>query len=189
MSGFDQRFGEGLGGRFDQGFERIPVPPVKPANHREQGTERQYYKYVPLGLAESHSIVVGYLLWIVGFTGAHRFYYGKPLTGVIWFFTLGLLGAGWLIDAFLIPSMNRQANGRFAMGAIDYGVAWIFLVFLGWLGFHRFYLGKVLTGILYFLTFGLFGVGIIFDVLTMNDQVERLNLEGQRAVFGDPGFL
>ena len=38
---------------------------------------------------DNHSKVIGYLLWIFGFLGAHRFYYGKPVTGTIWFFTLG----------------------------------------------------------------------------------------------------
>ena len=33
---------------------------------------------------DTHSKVIGYLLWIFGFTGAHRFYYGKPVTGTIW---------------------------------------------------------------------------------------------------------
>ena len=37
-------------------------------------------------LNDTHSKVIGYLLWLVGFTGAHRFYYGKQLTGVLWFF-------------------------------------------------------------------------------------------------------
>ncbi len=46
---------------------------------------------------DTHSKVIGYLLWIFGFTGAHRFYYGKPVTGTIWFFTLGLAGY-WLAD-------------------------------------------------------------------------------------------
>ena len=41
---------------------------------------RRYVKYVPVGYVESHSLLVGYLLWIIGFTGAHRFYFGKPLT-------------------------------------------------------------------------------------------------------------
>ena len=50
---------------------------------------------------DTHSKLIGYLLWIFGFTGAHRFYYGRPVTGTIWFFTLGLLGVGWLIDLFL----------------------------------------------------------------------------------------
>ena len=40
---------------------------------------------------DTHSKTIGYLLWIFGFTGSHRFYYGKPITGTIWFFTLGLL--------------------------------------------------------------------------------------------------
>ena len=51
----------------------------------------------------THSKIVGYILWIFGFTGSHRFYFGKPVSGTIWFFTLGLLGIGWLIDLFLIP--------------------------------------------------------------------------------------
>jgi len=33
----------------------------------------------------THSLVVGYGLWVFGFMGAHRFYYGRPITGVIWF--------------------------------------------------------------------------------------------------------
>ena len=28
-----------------------------------------------------HSKLIGYILWIFGFMGAHRFYYGKPVTG------------------------------------------------------------------------------------------------------------
>jgi TM2 domain-containing membrane protein YozV len=47
-------------------------------------------------LNDTHSKTIGYLLWIFGFTGAHRFYYGKPISGIIWFCTLGLLGIGWL---------------------------------------------------------------------------------------------
>ncbi|MFZ2417361.1 MAG: TM2 domain-containing protein [Smithellaceae bacterium] len=38
---------------------------------------------------KSHSILIGYVLWIFGFTGYHRFYYGKPISGTIYFFTLG----------------------------------------------------------------------------------------------------
>src|SRR5210317_410274 len=108
--------------------------------------------------SSTHNIIIGYLLWIFGFLGAHRFYYGKPVTGTIWFFTLGLLGVGWLIDLFLIPSMDRQADLRFQAGPISYSLAWLLLTFLGVFGIHRFYLGKWLTGLLYLLTFGLFGL-------------------------------
>ena len=65
---------------------------------------------------DTHSTPIGYLYWIFGFTGAHRFYYGKPISGTIYFYTLGLLGVGWLIDLFLIPSMDREADIRFAPG-------------------------------------------------------------------------
>jgi TM2 domain-containing membrane protein YozV len=126
---------------------------------------------------DTHLKSIGYLLWIFGFLGAHRFYYGKPVTGTIWFFTLGLLGIGWIIDLFLIPGMDREADLRFANGNIDYNLAWILLTFLGLLGVHRMYQGKWLTGILYLLTGGLFGLGILYDFWTLNDQVSILNAQ------------
>jgi TM2 domain-containing membrane protein YozV len=124
---------------------------------------------------DTHSLVIGYLLWIFGFTGSHRFYYGKPISGTIWFFTFGLLGVGWLIDVFLIPSMERKADLRFVQGPTDYNVAWLLLTFLGYLGIHRFYMGKILTGILYLFTGGIFFVGVVYDFWTLNEQVSELN--------------
>ena len=126
---------------------------------------------------KTHSMLIGYVLWIVGFTGSHRFYYGKPITGTIWFFTLGLLGIGWIIDLFLIPGMDRRADLRYQAGPYDYNIAWIFLAFFGYLGLHRFYLGKILTGILYLLTVGLFGVGLLYDLWTLNGQISARNSE------------
>jgi TM2 domain-containing membrane protein YozV len=123
----------------------------------------------------THSKTIGYLLWIFGFTGAHRFYYGKPITGVIWFFTLGLFGIGWLVDLFLIPSMDRQADHRFSTGQCDYSVAWLLLTFLGVFGIHRLYQGKIFTGILYLFTGGLFLTGILYDFLTLNTQIDEVN--------------
>ena len=124
---------------------------------------------------DTHSKLIGYALWIFGFLGAHRFYYGKPITGTIWFFTLGLLGVGWLVDLFLIPSMDRQADYRFVFGRIDYSLSWILLTFLGIFGVHRMYMGKWLTGILYLLTGGLFLLGYLYDYWTLNDQVSDIN--------------
>lgn len=125
--------------------------------------------------SNTHSILVGYIMWIFGFTGSHRFYYGKPVTGVIWFFTLGLLGIGWLIDVFLIPGMDREADSRFRTGRYGYTVAWVLQTFLGPLGIHRFYLGKIWTGILWLLTGGLFGIGWLYDFCTLNTQVDERN--------------
>ena len=125
----------------------------------------------------THSKIVGYALWIFGFTGSHRFYYGKPVTGTLWFFTLGLLGIGWLIDLFLIPAMDRSADRRFRSGQINYSLAWILLTFLGLFGLHRFYMGKWLTGIVYLCTGGLFLIGVLYDFWTLNDQITVRNGE------------
>lgn len=124
---------------------------------------------------DTHLKSIGYILWIFGFTGSHRFYYGKPISGTIWFFTFGLFLIGWIIDLFLIPSMDRQADLRYHSGTLDYTIAWILLTFLGLLGIHRFYMGKWGTGIVYLLTGGLFGIGFLYDLWTLNDQVSLIN--------------
>lgn len=123
----------------------------------------------------THSVFMGYLLWIFGFIGAHRFYYGKQVSGVIWFFTLGLFFVGWIIDLLLIPAMSREADRRFIPGPVDYDLTWILLTFLGWLGIHRLYMGKWFTGIVYMFTAGLFGLGILWDFLTLNEQLSDVN--------------
>ncbi|SDM03279.1 TM2 domain-containing membrane protein YozV [Modicisalibacter muralis] len=122
---------------------------------------------------DTHSKLIGYLLWILGFTGAHRFYFGKPVTGTIWFFTFGLLGIGWLIDLFLIPSMDRQADFRFRAGPTNYTLAWVLLTFLGVFGVHRMYMGKWFTGLVYLFTGGLFLLGVLYDFWTLNDQITQ----------------
>lgn len=123
----------------------------------------------------THSVAMGYILWFFGFLGVHRFYYGKPISGTIWFFTLGLCGIGWLVDLFLIPSMDREADVRFAAGAKDYNAAWLLLVFLGMFGVHRMYMGKWLSGFLYFFTGGIFLLGYLYDLWTLNDQLTTIN--------------
>lgn len=123
----------------------------------------------------THSVLVGYLLWIFGFTGAHRFYYGKPITGTIWFFTGGLLLIGWIIDLVLIPRMDRQADYRYIPGPLDYTIAWALLTFLGVFGIHRFYMGKWITGLVYLVTGGLFFLGWLYDLWTLNGQISEIN--------------
>ncbi|WP_037230221.1 TM2 domain-containing protein, partial [Rhodopirellula baltica] len=60
-------------------------------------------------------------------------------------------------------------------GPVDYTMAWILLTFLGLFGIHRFYLEKWITGVIYLLTGGLFGVGWLYDLWTLNEQVDQYN--------------
>lgn len=127
--------------------------------------------------SDTHSKFVGYVLWIFGFMGAHRFYFGKPVTGTIWFFTLGLFFVGWIVDLFLIPSMDRQAGRRFNDGRLNYTLAWVLLTFLGVFGVHRMYMGKWISGLLYLVTFGFLGLGVLYDFWTLNSQISERNRE------------
>ncbi|MDD4210993.1 MAG: TM2 domain-containing protein [Clostridia bacterium] len=47
----------------------------------------------------------------------------------------------------------------------SWNITILFGIFLGILGVHRFYAGKIGTGILWLLTGGLFGIGWIVDIL------------------------
>jgi TM2 domain-containing membrane protein YozV len=120
---------------------------------------------------------MGYILWILGFMGAHRFYFGRPVSGTLYFFTLGLFLIGWIVDLFLIPSMDRSADIRYREGDTNYNIAWILLTFLGIFGAHRFYMGKWLSGLVYLLTGGLLLIGVIYDFWTLNDQVSEINAQ------------
>ncbi len=124
---------------------------------------------------DSHSLAVGYLLWIFGFLGAHRFYYGRPVSGTIYFFTFGLFLIGWLADLILMPMLEERAERVYEPGEINYTLAWVLLTFLGFFGVHRFYMGKWGTGLIYLCTCGLFLVGVIYDYWTLNDQISQEN--------------
>jgi TM2 domain-containing membrane protein YozV len=51
---------------------------------------------------------------------------------------------------------------------------WLISCF-GCLGFQRFYLGKVGTGIIWLISFGLFGFGALYDLFTLGNQVDVYN--------------
>jgi TM2 domain. len=49
----------------------------------------------------------------------------------------------------------------------SYAVTLVLAIFSGFAGFHRFYVGKVGTGLLWFLTAGMFVFGWLIDIFTV----------------------
>jgi TM2 domain-containing membrane protein YozV len=82
-------------------------------------------------------------------------------------------------NAVVIVHYRRNYGGI----KVRYNVGVAYLLWLisgfGCLGFHRFYLGKVGTGILWIMTGGLFGIGCIYDAVTLGKQVRHANIEAQ----------
>ena len=92
-------------------------------------TDRAYAQYD----IQKKSLLVAYLLWFfLGYVGAHRFYLGRPVSGVVMLalsavillltlvtfgflgFLWAVVGLWWLIDALLIPGMAASRNSRIA---------------------------------------------------------------------------
>ncbi len=69
---------------------------------------------------------------------------------------------------------------RSALPFKNLGVAYLLWFFLGILGIHHFYLGKVGRGLLWLLTGGLLGIGLLVDLFTLPSQVRQVN--AQRAM-------
>jgi len=54
----------------------------------------------------------GYLLWCACFLlicGVHRFYYNRPMSGLLYVFTFGLFGFGQLYDLLVMRELARTA--------------------------------------------------------------------------------
>lgn len=64
-------------------------------------------------------------------------------------------------------------------------VAYILWFFLGFFSVHRFYIGKVGTGLLYLVTFQLFTIGWIVDAFLLSGMVDTCNIKN--GYYGNQG--
>lgn len=66
-----------------------------------------------------------------------------------------------------INNNTNRSNASYHGGAKNKWVALLLCLFLGFFGIHKFYEGKILLGIVYLCTFGLFGIGWFVDCISL----------------------
>lgn len=78
-------------------FQQIQPAVIINNNNLAQGTQKPKDKWVAF-----------FLCFFLGVFGIHRFYEGKFGTGLLYLFTGGLFGIGWLVDIIRILCMPNQ---------------------------------------------------------------------------------
>ena len=68
-------------------------------------------------------------------------------------------------DTEKAPSTDAFAADTPLVSRKSRWIAFVLCLLLGWLGVHRFYVGKIGTGFLYAFTRGLYGIGWIVDLI------------------------
>ena len=128
------------------------------------------------GEKSDKKFVVTVLLGLfLGILGAHRFYVGKTLSGVLMLLTLGGLFIWAIIDNIMIALgkftdskgrkmvMTSEEASGVEVSDKKFGPTILLVMFLGLLGAHRFYVGKPVTGVLMLLTLGGLGIWLFID--------------------------
>lgn len=66
---------------------------------------------------DEHSYGLTFVLWLtclLGICGVHRFYLGKPVTGLLYLFTFGLFGVGQVVDLIRMRGLVDRADRKIA---------------------------------------------------------------------------
>ena len=76
---------------------------------RQEPEVRVEHIYAPVEKRSRRSRMVALLLcFFLGIFGAHKFYLGKFGMGIVYLFTYGFFGFGWLIDLFVLLLGNPK---------------------------------------------------------------------------------
>ena len=112
------------------------------------------------------------LCHFLGYLGVHRFYTGRIISGIFQLLTFGGFGIWVLVDLIMIvtdnfkDSYNRPLYHQPVRGGNkSWVVTALLCMFLGSMGIHRFYTGRIISGIFQFLTFGGFGIWTLIDLI------------------------
>lgn len=64
-------------------------------------------------------------------------------------------------------NVNTLRNGGYGPKMLNKWTAFFLCLLFGWFGAHKFYEGRIFLGIVYLLSFGLFGFGWVIDTLIL----------------------
>ncbi|GEM_PF-1777125 len=70
----------------------------------------------------------------------------------------------------------------------SYVIAYLALIFLGWLGVHRYYVGRWKSGFLYMITMGFFGLGLLLDFYLLYFMVKQARQQAKIGI-NQPNFI
>ncbi len=149
-------------------------PPAYQGNGYGYQTQPTQYApgYAPYPMTMQKSMILAYVLWfLVPWSGAHKFYFGKIKTGIAWIIlgtiipTIGSIVLGAL--ATTVPSTHTQMNSPTANYDIELAIFGVFFVL--------------------FLAYciGLF-IWWIVDACLIPSHIQKANYELQTTLMGLP---
>ena len=109
----------------------------------------------------------------------------RYIRGIIYFWTFGVFGLGWLSDLCFMKRHVKDANAyieaKSTLPRIKKSLSEVYVFALfpvtGILGIHHFLLDRPANGIFYTFTFGGFGIGYLVDLFRMPTLIKRYNDE------------
>lgn len=117
--------------------------------------------------------------YILGFSpfgifGAYHYYLGNWRLGLIYTFTLGIFGIGWIVDLCRMKKLVSAAKNGINKRSVK--TAYIMAVPpFGLFGAYHYYLGNYALGIVHTCTLGIFGIGWVVDLFRMKGLVAAAN--------------
>jgi TM2 domain-containing membrane protein YozV len=150
----------------------------------EDGSAGAGMTSLPTGASIAPDIMPGlledcYAMWGLGFLGLHHFHLKNNFLGVAYLCTFGLLGVGWIVDLFRMPTLCKRAvhglESNVVVQPVSLDVAYTCWMPCGLFGLHHLYLGDVWSFLLYLCTFGCLGLGWLIDGFRMPQLVAHVN--------------
>lgn len=83
----------------------------------------------------------------------------------------------------MTPQMQSFFIARYGIRRKQPWIFYLWCIFLGLIGAHKFYLEENALGYGYLFTAGLWGFGILYDLITGVTQVRNYNIKLSRQIF------